>query len=606
VPLPPRREIVLYLLLWPLLALRHLSLYYRGTEFAHFDHIVWNLERLEAGKLWVKSPNLWETSLQPGGPLYYWLHLPALLFEQPVVGLHVYYGLLEMAAITFFLLWALRGKAALPRELAWAAAIFLAVFGDGKLVIAENMTIATYLSLALFMATLRGLQAPRARAMILPGLLLGATIQVHLATLYLAPVVFAAVLLERRDRVARLLWLMAGGAVVVAVMLPGMLRGIPDSLGSDPAVASLVTRFEISRVAQRLAFALHDPLSLLGLGLALTAWIRGRAGTVERLAVLWLVAGYLTLGVALSYMSLNWNESRFATINGARAVLDALALFWLARAAAKIPGPGRALAARAPEPITLLAGVAAAGVLLLGGLTFAWRADAADRGGMERADPCQCDLWAHETEALYVNRLVDRLSQVGLPELDAERLVVSGPLRERLGALIHWLNRERRLALREGGKAGTGANLLATPALARFDLSRLPGAVSYGPILFVPRALPLTYRPADTEGAVTFDMNQVPDGHGLLMITVHGDAASSAARQQTLRQGGDALTPLDACRCDTGQDYRRYADWILYRVPAGASTRSPFTLKLGKGYEDREAIWVVALPTNPGAEAPER
>ena len=600
-PSIPRREVALYLLLWPLLALRHLSLYYRGTEFAHFDHIVWNLERLEAGKLWVSGPNLWETSLQPGGPLYYWLHLPTLLFEQPVVGLHVYYGLLEMAAITFFLLWALRPPAALPRELAWAAALFLAVFGDGKLVIAENMTIATYLSLALFMATLRGLQAPRARAMILPGLLLGATTQVHLATLYLAPVILTAVLLEGQRRWTRLLWLLAGWAAVVAVLLPGMLSGIPDSVGSDAALASLTSRLEISRVAQRLAFALHDPLALLGLGLAVTAWIRGRAGTAERLAVLWLVTGYLALGVALSYMSLNWNESRFATINGARAVLDGLALLWLARGAARIPGVGRALAARAPRPMTLLVAGAAAGVVLLGGLTLAWRSEAADRGSMERADPCQCDLWAHETDALHVNRLVNRLQQVGLPELDAERLVVSGPLRERMGALIHWLNRERRLGLRERGKAGTGANLLATPALARFDLSSLPGAVSYGPILLVPRSLPLTCRPRPEEGAFTFDMNQVPAGHGLLMITVHGDARGSATREQTLTRGSASLEQVDACRCDAGQDYRRYADWILYRVPAGVAADAPFTLRLGEGYADREAMWVVALPTSTGA-----
>ena len=594
-PQLPRRELLLYFLLWPLLALRHLSLYYQGTEFAHFDHIVWNLERLLGGTMWVKGPNLWETPLQLGGPLYYWLHLPALLFEQPVMGLHIYYGLLEMAAITFFLVWALRRPALLPRELVWAAGLFLALFGDGKLVIAENMTIATYLAVALFMAALRGLHAPRARGMLLPGLLLGATTQVHLATLYLAPVLVAAVVLERRDRGLRLLWLLAGWLAVVAVLLPGVLNGVPGGGQMDHTLATLTSRFELSRVALRLAFALHDPLSLLGLGLALVAWIRGRAGAVERLAVLWFVAGYVALGMALSYMSLNWNESRFATVNPARAILDGLALIWLCRAANRIPLVARAVKA-APAPVTLLLGAAVLALVALGSLTAYKRAEAQETTSAKTATPCRCDLWAHETDARQVSQLVDRIQQVGVPPLDAARLVVSGPVRERMEAVLHWLNRDRRLALQAQGKGGSGANLLATPALPKFDLTRIRGAVDYGPFLLLPRSLPVSYKPVAGEGTLSFDLKQVPGDHRLVMITLHGDTGSSAPRSEALLLGGQPLERADACRCDAGQEYRRYADWILYRIPTSAGPNDTFTIRLGEGYKDREALWVVALP----------
>ena len=590
----PRRELLLYLLLWPLLALRHLSLYFQGTELAHFDHIVRNLERLQAGSLWVKSPNLWETPLRLGGPLYYWLHLPTLIFDQPVVGLHLYYGLLEMAAITFFLWWGLRRPALVSRPWIWAAGLFLTLFGDGKLVIAENMTIATYLAIALFMATLRGLRSPRARSMLLPGLLLGATTQVHLATLYLAPVIGLALLLERWDRGLRLLWFLGGWIMVLAMLLPGIMGGVPGSGQMDEVLATLSSRLDIWRVAQRLAFALRDPLSLLGLGLAIMAWVRGRAGMAERLAVIWLAGGYLALGVALSFMSFTWNESRFASVNPARALLDGMAVIWLARLGARIPAVSRTLATRTPRPTTLLLAAALACLMALVPVTLYHRAQAERSTRAGAAIPCRDDLWAYETDARQVNDLVRRLQRVGIPPLDAERLVVSGPLRERMGALIHWLNRDRREALREQGKGGTGANLLATPALPNYDLSRVKGAVDYGPFLLLPRSLPVTYKLLN--GAATFNLEQIPEDYRLIMVTLNGDAEASAKRTVRLHLDGEPVAEVDACRCESGQQYRRYASWILYRVPAATRADQTFTLELGQGYEAREALWVVALP----------
>ena len=111
--LPSPKEALLYLLLCALLAARHLSLYYGHTEFAHFGQIARSLALMEQGQLWFAGSELVQTGLRLGGPIYYWLHLPALLFHNPVVGLHLYYSLLELAAITLFLIW---GPRLVPRH----------------------------------------------------------------------------------------------------------------------------------------------------------------------------------------------------------------------------------------------------------------------------------------------------------------------------------------------------------------------------------------------------------------------------------------------------------------------------------------------------------
>ena len=138
------------------LAATHLALYYTRTEFPHLEDLASHLRQFMAGTWWTKGPELWETNLKPGGPLYFWLSLPTLFMGQPVVAIHLYYFLLELAAILAWLHCGTRFKLGLG--LTWIGGLLLAAYPGSKLVVCENMTIATYLSYPLFITTAAALR----------------------------------------------------------------------------------------------------------------------------------------------------------------------------------------------------------------------------------------------------------------------------------------------------------------------------------------------------------------------------------------------------------------------------------------------------------------
>lgn len=582
---PPRKEALLFLLLGALLALRHLSLYYGRTELAHFDLLVANLARVIDGDVWVHGPALGLTGLFPGGPLYYWIHLPVLLFEHPIVGFHLYYGLLEMAAITLLLFWGRNNKLGLPRPLFWLMALFLASFSGAKLVICENMTIASILAIALMGAAVRGLGSPRARTMSLPGVLLGITVQVHLAALYLAPTLLVGALLTRSVRAARVCWLLAGWAVVLCLSLPGMERAGGASFGG--MVTDMARSFDPAEVVQRFKGLEADLLPLVGLVLVIVGWFRGRNRVLGGLAITWLVGGYLTLALALSYAGLSDDGSRFATVNPARAFLMSAVLVWLATCAVRV---FPRLKSAKLSAMNLLIVAAIAGLIGLSWTTVQAKARVEKLQADRANNPCFCGLLIPGTREWEVRRLVDDLLKVGLPDLEARRLVVSGPARDKLPQILWWLHRGR------GTLSGGDGNLMASPRLQKADLSQLKGAKDYGRFLLVPHGVPLRYEETGGMAEILIRPEGLSSERSLLMVTLHGPGGYTEPTEVTLLLGDERIPRLDRCRCYTASGPSGYAGWYVFQLPRRPAKGEALRLRVGPSQGRRSGLWVVSLP----------
>ncbi len=140
-----RFEVGLLGLLLGLLAARHLCLYHQGVVMAHLAPVADSLAKISAGEIWVSGPRLWVFDLPLTSPLYYWLHLPLLLFRNPIIGIHLTYFFYEALALSFWVLWGLRGG--LDRRLVWLSAGCLALYWDQGALVAHNMVPASALAI---------------------------------------------------------------------------------------------------------------------------------------------------------------------------------------------------------------------------------------------------------------------------------------------------------------------------------------------------------------------------------------------------------------------------------------------------------------------------
>ena len=546
---------VLFMLIVVLLALRHLAIFYSVAEFPHFPQVVNAFKHLDSVDPWVQGTAMWETRLQLGGPLFFWLNYPVRLFDDPVVGVHVYYFLLELSVICLWLLWGPRTMGLTP-ELSWVGGFFLALAFNSKIIVCENMTMAVYLAVVLFLAFVWAVGKQSAKPMALVGLLLGMTVQVHVATLALAVPIVAVVWLERRQRARRLLVLGAAWLVVVLVSLKG-IHTLDQQHGSY-ALTQLLTRFSWGNLASRLFLSYGFPLTLLGLGLGIYTWYKdGTRSVALKLTILWLVFPYVLLSVALAYMGGHQsNESRYAMLNPARAVLAGMGLTWLVARAN--PWLQRTFN-RKVEVLDVLIG---AGLVLVAVNSVDARRhwDAFEERHTARvAKACNCDFWQYRDLSRHFQKFYQAVKRRGLPpQLKGRDVEASSPNREETEALIYWL----RGADAEVTKPGVNY-LLVTPKLANFDLSRVKGAKHYGSFFMIPGCVPAEVKET-SRGRFAVYLSPDANQDRPLFITVTGRDNFKIPQRMTLEVGDESNVPTSGCHCHDPTDFYSYGGWMVF------------------------------------------
>ena len=296
---------------------------------AHFGDLVHTSAEIESGNLFVVGPGLWGTpmGLALGGQLYNWLSYPAWWFRNPIAGIHVLYYTLELLGLVS---WLLLGRLTrLPPRLVWASAFMLAVYPEARLIYCENMTLAAYLCVPMFMASLAGLHARRAVTMILPGVLLAATFMVHHAAIVLAPAM-AVMVLAHRPVPWRRGFILGGTALftvlAVALLVPTNTNpyDVFPMFGQEPIQYGKIFFKWLGEVA----WALRDPLLVVGLIAAVAVRKHQRDGVA--LAVPWILLGgmIITARIALTPWE-GVRTYRMGFIAPGRALVAGMALLWL-------------------------------------------------------------------------------------------------------------------------------------------------------------------------------------------------------------------------------------------------------------------------------------
>ena len=554
---PPRWSRVVFVAACGLvLGLTHLALFFGETEFPHFSDLTTNLAAMEAGHWLRRAPELWETSLRLGGPLYYWTNLPALALGQPVPALHLWMALLELAGLSAWLWFGTRFR--LGAGFTWGGAILLAFYAGPKTVVCENMTVSVLLAIPLFASAAAGLSRSGWWRWLLPGFLFGYMVQVHNAALIVGPALFLALLLEPRRFPGRGLGFMAGWLplILLALLKPG--AGAAPEL---PRFAmELAGGFDAAASLERAARALGDPLLLLGLALASSRQVRDRlpAGML-RLALLWLVCTDLLLSAVLQTIGRDGGAAlQYALLNPARAALAGVALVWLLGLPRKVI-PGMATRRLFVPAALLLAALSMAG----------WRGWQASENHaaflLEYAeahqDPCACDLWKRRGFSRFAWRYQEALWDKGLPKTRSPRVEVAGPLDDSLGAAMYWLQRTQP-GWKESYRSSMPVTLLAAPHLAGLDLSKLPGAVDYGPYVIVPglKTMEVASRKEILSHQINLSQDR-PKGD-LLFLVVDGTRRTLGDTTYTLTHDGQTVEPLASCTCADLSS--KVAGWFAY------------------------------------------
>jgi len=576
------QQIVLFMLILVLLALRHLALYYSVTEFPHFPQLVDAFKHLDSVNPWVQGAPMWETRLHPGGPLFFWLSYPARVFDDPVIGIHLYYFLLELSVIGLWLLWGPR--TGLTTELSWAGGFFLAVAFNSKFIVCENMTMAVYLAAVLFLALVWAMGKDSCKPMALVGLLLGVTVQVHVSTLVLALPLVLVVLLDKRLRASRLLVLGAAWLLVVLISFKGVYT--LDEQHRSYAMTQLLTRFSWGNVPSRLFLSWQFPLSLLGLGLGIYTWYKDGARSAGlRLTILWLAIPYVLLSVMLAYMGgYAPHEPRYAMLNPARALLAGMGLTWLVARA----NPW--LRRRFHREVDLLDVLIGAGLVLalVGALDARRHWEAFEARHAARASrTCNCDFWQYRDLSRHFQKFYAAVSRRGLPPQLAGKIVLaSSPNREETEALIYWMRG------RQGDPRKTAASyLLVTPKLDSFDLSRVEGAKDYGSFFMIPDCLPATVKELSRG---RFSVTPAPGARRdrPLFVTVLGRNEFVVPKRLGLEVDGQLNAPTSGCHCHDPTDFYSYGGWMVYE--AGAGGDASVVVDFASGEVDK--VQVFTLP----------
>ncbi len=482
-------QLTLFFTALALVGAQHVAGFLQGAELVHLADLIRDLYAMAQGSAWVQGPELAETGVAPGGPMYVWLHTPGRLLHDPVLGIHGVYLAWELLAV---LLWALAARrGVLSPAAAWTGLILLVGMPRPALALLENGTIAGLLVAAGFALGLVVLQRPRVGWSLLAGVLFGAAIQCHLFGLLGLLALGGVVLLQREHRLRRLLGLLVGAGLVVALCVPGMdltseAGGTDVSFGFAQLVPGLLSA--VTEPAVRgLIYQLFQPWWLALPGLAAAVWMLvrggpGRAGAGFVLAwfglyVLISLPSVTQVSGAYDADVLAVCQDRMARMVGlsapARAALMGLAL-WLAFA----------LCRRWVPPVRRLPEVALplVAALVLGGL-----AGVSLRGAAAEPSP----------EPL--TRYTSTLQHSKIPSRDAAWIIgllrsqgVQGPpprtpyvgpdhIVELLGLWqLPWLRGEERSRIAD-------AETFILPLVEPLDAAGLPGLRPAGAIALLPR-----------------------------------------------------------------------------------------------------------------------
>ncbi len=178
-------------------------------------------QAMEQGQAWPLGTMLSISSLKLGGPLYYWLHYPLTYFGLPFQAVHLYYGALEVATL---LLWLALGRRHFEEDLVLWTGLLLAVNPFTKSEIGESSLFLMALPVLIFLTQLRALASTRTAPFILPALLWGVALQLHLSALFIAPAMVLSIWFAGGRRGARLL--LVAGTFLTSGVIPTFLPAL--------------------------------------------------------------------------------------------------------------------------------------------------------------------------------------------------------------------------------------------------------------------------------------------------------------------------------------------------------------------------------------------
>ena len=561
-----------------LLCSRHAMVFFNYGDFAHFTAVENAVEELLAGRWLIPGPDIGGLRLTTTA-LFYWLHLPAIVFEDAVLGLQGYYLALEGLALLAWLVWGRR--AGLDRRLLWTSAFFLAAFAEPKVMVCHNMTPASWLVLPLYISVWSAFRDGRLRAMVVPGLLLTIAAQMHMfSAVLLAPLAITSLLVPGA-RVRRIAVL--GGTFTLATVLC-FVAGVPElekgliALAESPVVpTALIDREEFLRCLGMLA---TDPFAVTGVVLAGVLLIRprrerppgqccDRVGLV--LALCWFVGGALLLAAILSHrVQYGAIQPRLALLGPARAVLSATLVLVLVDAVIRLVG--RRTSRDLYWEAAVLPGLGVIGALLAAG----WIAVAANSsvelghdlhteqrgriGLFWDAVEWGCSAKRHR----YLQALRRAEDEVG----GDATLLFTGPNWHEMAAHVRWRSRARgdpQSPLPESLADIDEGNALVLPEVPGLDASGVPGWVGNPWFQIVPGACPVRSRERpDWPGALAFD----PPGPHARYLLLYAEV--SECRSGTLRPWLDVadrrVSPAVALEAYE-RDGERHLGWWVFELP---------------------------------------
>lgn len=600
---------VFFGLLVALLLARQVQTYYQGDFLGHLSELSGDLGDLARGRFFVPGPDLFDTGIRVGGPLYAWLHLPLRLVSDPILGLHVYYLLIEAAALWLWLFW---GGRLMPSLLCRASAVLIALDPVPTLHRCENLTLAMFLAMPLFLVLLAwlrreqaanspGIEADSGKAepgagsgasrqgsldprsfglLVGAGVLFGAALLVHASALFYLPglVLFVLVGARRPRRWLRVLGLGAGVALIGTTALPSL--SWPEA---HTASEGLRLSFDLGCMLQRLVRSFPMPLPLLGLGLV--AGLRLRRQPVLPalgLAWLWVAFAHVLLSLALCAAGAvpGHDGHRFGVLSPSSAVLGGAALVWLLERPAAL-ARGRYLAWLHPGRLFMVFVVAA--LLATGVLALAQRRSfLRDMDTLSEAQHL-CAQARGRTESRHLRRLVALLRQGGLTEGPEVRVQMVGPLRDQTDPLVLWLRGFRGLEQPESGKGPRHVQVLLAPSMP--GLQTVEGARVVRGAVVIHGVTPLLLRPLpEPRGRLEAWLPARAGARGSLLLLGVKARGSGSSLSASIRGPHEPLRSRGQVVCHAGRGER--LGWFLFEPPASTDSQM-LTLDLVAGPDDR-------------------
>ena len=567
-----RTRLLLLLVLGGVLALRHLQLFYTETNILHLEPLADSLERIIRGELWMVGQELGESRVTFGGPLYTWLSYPAvLLSHNPVTGLHLCYYLLELAGLTVWMLWP---APRLEQGIRYLGGMMLALYPEAKVELCENATVMAYLLPPLLVTFLWALRHRAWRSMLLPGLLLGAAVQVHALAAVLAPALALAVLWDRQLWLRRLLVLAGGGLLAGAITF----NAESYSAGQGGDIWRYIwDHFSSPRMALGLLHLVKDPLVLVGLAVMLGRWRGGqRPSAVQVLALAWLVSGVLGASVVYARETTIFFPfmPRFALINPGRVILAGAGALWLLGQINRLPfrwtknlGPAGAMVAALGVATVYMVPALAAGPARL------------DREfERTRAAPCLCELLDSHNLSRFRKRSFDTLLE--MPSQISATVIVE-PY-DRLGRELSTAQIWQQTGARARRGAPGAGTVVALPRSPLLDLQSIPGVRSYGSLLAIPGCSALDPAALTDQGTLNLELggHRRPGDRLLLLHFARRQDRSFALRLKVrTAAGAHTLTPRELCHCRGGHSF--VGGWYLFDLRGQPYELDAFRLQSG-------------------------